>query len=150
MPISEGKKLRLTELKALAPSLMSYWQNQDLSSGLPGSLALGKGHLCGNNLSPHGEGRRMEREGEVSRKPKESPDSSQRGSSLETLEHNSLLGFQGAPDVWMFQRAKSRDTLVALEPCWPGLRLTINWRQPHYSQDQDSVLMGCTGKPIHR
>lgn len=43
MPISEGQKLRLTELKALGPSLICYWQNQDLSSGLPGSLVLGKG-----------------------------------------------------------------------------------------------------------
>lgn len=81
MPISEGKKLRLTELKALAPSLMSYWQNQDLSSGLPGSLALGKGSwlasLWEQSESPwrreeNGKGRGSEQEAQ--RKPRQQPE----------------------------------------------------------------------------
>ena len=33
---------------------------------------------------------------------------------------------------------------------WPGVQLTVKWRQSHDSQAQDSASIGCSGKPLHR
>lgn len=98
-PIAEGKKLRLIELQALAPSLICYWQNQNLSSDLLGALQLGKGHWLASPWEQSDSPQRREGNGKgrgsehgAQRKPRQQPE--RLFSERLIPEHEGLPGFK--------------------------------------------------------